>query len=124
MNGAPDDPASWPCRCRKAPLTTRRLFPRGRWPENFPKAASASIRPRGGGSREVAGNVRNISDALAEQDAAIRLIAANVEKIARMTESNSDAAVSNNRTASELDGLSRELCELCELREAVSRFRV
>ncbi|MBI4740864.1 MAG: hypothetical protein HY777_04765 [Betaproteobacteria bacterium] len=71
-----------------------------------------------GGSREVAGNVRNISDALAEQDAAIRLIAADVEKIARMTESNSDVAVSNSRTASELDGLSREL------REAVSRFCV
>jgi len=70
------------------------------------------------GSREVAGNVQSISCALAEQDAAIRQIAVNVEQIAQMTERNNEAAAANNRTANELDGLS------LQLRTAVAAFRV
>ncbi len=70
------------------------------------------------GSREVASNVNNISNALAEQDAAIRQIAVNVEQIAQMTESNNHAAADNNRTAIELDGLS------LRLRTSVAVFRV
>jgi methyl-accepting chemotaxis protein len=70
------------------------------------------------GSHEVASNVQNISEALAEQDAAIRQIAVNLEKIAQMTESNTTAAASNTQTASELDRLSQQL------RVGVARFRV
>jgi methyl-accepting chemotaxis protein len=70
------------------------------------------------GSHEVAGNVQSISNALAEQDAAIRQIAVNLEKIAQMTESNSTVAATNTNTARELDVLAQQL------REAVARFRV
>ncbi|MBS1230705.1 MAG: methyl-accepting chemotaxis sensory transducer [Proteobacteria bacterium] len=70
------------------------------------------------GAHEMASNVQNISNALAEQDTAIRQIAVNVEQIAQMTESNSDAASANSRTAAELDGLS------VQLRESVSIFKL
>ena len=70
------------------------------------------------GSREVAENVQNISNALSEQDSAIRQIAVNVEQIAQMTESNNDAAADNSRTAAQLDSLS------LQLREAVSVFKL
>ena len=70
------------------------------------------------GSRDVAGNVKSISDALDEQDAAIRQISINLEKIVQMTESNSSAAASNNQTAIELEELSRQL------RESVAAFHV
>lgn len=70
------------------------------------------------GSHEVARNVQNISNALAEQDAAIRLIANNVEQIARMTENNNNATAANDQTASELDGLS------LQLRKMVAAYKV
>ena len=72
----------------------------------------------GQGSEAVARNVIAISSALAEQDAAIREVAANVEKIARMTEVETDAAEANNITARELDKLSSEL------RESVAIYRI
>lgn len=67
---------------------------------------------------EVSSNVQNISDALSEQDAAIRQIAVNVEQIAQMTESNNNASNVNSKTASELDGLA------LQLRKSVSEFKV
>ncbi|AXS79474.1 methyl-accepting chemotaxis protein [Dechloromonas sp. HYN0024] len=70
------------------------------------------------GSREVAGNVQNISSALGEQDSAIREIAVSVEKIAQMTESNNIEANANSQTATQLDCLS------IELRTAVSVYKV
>ena len=57
----------------------------------------------GDDSREVAGNVQSIVDAVREQDAAIQQVAANVEKIAQMAEENSAAAASNSDTAIQLD---------------------
>jgi methyl-accepting chemotaxis protein len=58
---------------------------------------------------EVSNDVMNISNALSEQDAAIRQIAVNIEQIAQMTESNNNAATNNSRTAAELDGLASQL---------------
>jgi methyl-accepting chemotaxis protein len=72
----------------------------------------------GQGSDEVARHVVAISGALAEQDAAIREVAVNVEKIARMTEVNNEAAEANNTTARALDKLSSEL------RESVAIYRI
>lgn len=68
--------------------------------------------------REVSVDVQNISNALAEQDSAIRQIAVNIEQIAQMTESNNNAAAANNQTASELDRLASQL------RNSVSAFKV
>jgi len=70
------------------------------------------------GSGAVASNVQSISHALAEQDAAIRQIAVNVEQIAQMTENNNNAASANNQTAAELDSLS------LQLRNSVAVFKV
>ena len=67
---------------------------------------------------EVALNVQNISNALAEQDAAIRQIAVNVEQIAQMTESNNSLSMENDKTARELDQLAQQL------KDAVSVYRV
>jgi methyl-accepting chemotaxis protein len=72
----------------------------------------------GEGSREVASNVLSISSALNAQDAAMHQIAESLETIARMTEDNSAAALTNSKTATELDGLSHEL------RQAVAVFKV
>jgi len=80
--------------------------------------SEAALQRIDNGSREVAGNVKSISDALDEQDAAIRQISINLEKIVQMTESNSNAAASNNQTAIELEELSRQL------RESVAVFHV
>ncbi|MDD5298146.1 MAG: methyl-accepting chemotaxis protein [Rhodocyclaceae bacterium] len=70
------------------------------------------------GSRAVASNVESISNALAEQDAAIRQIAVSVEQIAQMTERNTSAAERNNHTATDLNELS------VQLRAAVAAFKV
>ena len=80
--------------------------------------SEAALQRIDNGSREVAGNVKSISDALDEQDAAIRQISINLEKIVQMTESNSNVAASNNQTAIELEELSRQL------RESVAVFHV
>ena len=65
--------------------------------------------------QEVANDVQSISDALAEQDSAIRQIAVNIEQIAQMTESNHAAASKNNMTASELDDLAAQLRNLVSI---------
>lgn len=67
---------------------------------------------------EVSNDVMSISNALAEQDAAIRQIAVNIEQIAQMTESNNNASTANNTTASELDGLA------LQLRDSVAVYKV
>ena len=72
----------------------------------------------GDDSREVAGNVQSIVDAVREQDAAIQQVAANVEKIAQMAEENSAAAASNSDTATQLDELSGAL------KDSVTHFKV
>jgi methyl-accepting chemotaxis protein len=69
------------------------------------------------GSQDVASNVTAISDALKEQDAAIRQVANSIEAIAQKTERNTQAAESNNATAGELDTLASGL------RASVSRFK-
>lgn len=71
--------------------------------------AESALHRIGDGSQAVSNTVVAISDALAEQDSAIRQVAVNVEKIAQMTELNSKAAASNTATANELDGLSGRL---------------
>ena len=63
-------------------------------------------------------HIQEIADALHEQDAAVREIAANVERIAQMTEQNSAAARHNHEVAGNLDQLSDGL------REMALRFRV
>jgi len=69
------------------------------------------------GSRDVATNVTAISDALKEQDAAIRQVAMSIEAIAQKTELNNEAAERNNATAHELDLLA------ASLRASVARFK-
>lgn len=78
----------------------------------------AALHRIGDDSREVASNVQSIVDAIREQDAAIHQVAANVEKIAQMTEENSAAAASSSETAAQLDNLSGAL------KESVIRFKV
>lgn len=78
----------------------------------------AALRRIGDDSREVASNVQSIVDAIREQDVAIQEVAANVEKIAQMTEENSAAAASSSETAVQLDNLSGVL------KESVIRFKV
>lgn len=80
--------------------------------------SSKALQQIDGNDLEVSKNVQNISNALTEQDAAIRQIAVNVEQIAQMTESNNNASVANNTTASELDGLA------LQLRNSVSVYKV
>jgi len=67
---------------------------------------------------EVSKDVLSISNALAEQDAAIHQIAVNIEQIAQMTESNNSASTANNTTASVLDGLA------LQLRDSVAVYKV
>jgi methyl-accepting chemotaxis protein len=69
------------------------------------------------GSSGVATEVQAISDALREQDAAIRQVAISIEEIARIAERNQFAAASNTSTAGELDTLAGDL------RASVSRFK-
>lgn len=67
---------------------------------------------------QVSDNVQGISNALAEQDIAVRQIALNIEQISQVTESNTTTAATNNRTASELDELASQL------KNSVSIFKV
>jgi len=63
-------------------------------------------------------SVRNIADAVREQDVAVQQVAKRMEQIALMTEQNTTAAANAADTARQLDGLAGKL------REAVVRFRV
>jgi methyl-accepting chemotaxis protein len=66
----------------------------------------------------VATHVSDIAGMLQEQDAAVRQIAINVEKIACMAQDNNLAADENSRTAQALDRLAGEL------RQSVGVYRV
>jgi methyl-accepting chemotaxis protein len=63
-------------------------------------------------------SVRNIADAVHEQDMAVQQVAERIEQIAQMTEENTAAAANAADTARHLDGLAGKL------REAVGRFKV
>jgi methyl-accepting chemotaxis protein len=88
-----------------------------------PRRWSAAPNPRCAASApdsgEVAQNVQSIADAIREQDAAIQQVAANIERIAQMTEENSAAAAASrgDRAASSTGWPVR-------LRGAVARYRV
>ncbi|HEY3327715.1 MAG TPA: methyl-accepting chemotaxis protein [Novimethylophilus sp.] len=68
-------------------------------------------------ARKVVGMVSEISDALRQQSAASMDIAQNVEKIAQMAETNSQAVADNAMTASALERLA------AELEAEIGRFR-
>jgi len=61
------------------------------------------------GAEDSVAHMRTIADALHEQDAAVRDIAVNVDRIARMTEGNSAAASKNRHVAEEMERLSSDL---------------
>lgn len=61
------------------------------------------------GAEDSVTHIRMITDALHEQDAAVRDIAVNVERIARMTEGNSAVAAKNRHVAEEMERLSSDL---------------
>jgi methyl-accepting chemotaxis protein len=63
-------------------------------------------------------SVRNIADAVREQDIAVQQVAQRMEQIAQMTEENTAAAANAADTARQLDGLAGNL------REAVGLFKV
>jgi methyl-accepting chemotaxis protein len=63
-------------------------------------------------------SVRNIADAVREQDVAVQQVAKRMEQIAQMTEENTAAAANAADTARQLDGLAGKL------REAIGRFKV
>jgi methyl-accepting chemotaxis protein len=63
-------------------------------------------------------SVRNIADAVREQDMAVQQVAQRMEQISQMTEENTAAAANAADTARQLDGLAGKL------REAVGRFKV
>ena len=79
--------------------------------------SEAALDRIGRGSSEVETCVVASTSALAEQDAAIRAVAINIEKIAQMTEVNNEAAEAHNCTAKALDRLS------VKLRESVAIYR-
>lgn len=68
-------------------------------------------------SATAATNVRNIADAVREQDVAVQQVADNIERIAQMTEENSAAAQAAETTARRLDELSGKL------RSTVKRYK-
>ncbi len=63
-------------------------------------------------------SVRNIADAVREQDIAVQQVAQRMEQIAQMTEENTAAAANTADTARQLDGLAGKL------RQAVGQFKV
>ena len=63
-------------------------------------------------------SVRNIPDAVREQDVAVQQVAQRIEQIAQMTEENTAAAANAADTARQLDTLAGTL------REAVGRFKI
>jgi len=80
--------------------------------------ASASMRGISEGAQRVVASVTDISNALKEQGVASNDIAANVEKIAQMSEENSAATREAADTAHRLEQLA------AGTRAAVSAFRV
>lgn len=78
----------------------------------------AALQQIGRNSTQVSESVEDITLALREQDVAVQQVASNVERIASMTDSNSDASRRNYETAKSLDHLSSSLDYL------VHRFKV
>ena len=77
----------------------------------------ATLRAVGTDSANAAENVRAISDAVQEQDAAIHQVAASIEDIVKITDQNSAAADDAAQTAARLDQLAEQL------RASVARFK-
>jgi methyl-accepting chemotaxis protein len=82
------------------------------------RRASESMLGISGGAQRVVAAVNEISNALKEQSVASNDIAANVEKIAQMSEENSAAARESAETALQLEKLA------ADTRQAVAAFRV
>jgi methyl-accepting chemotaxis protein len=82
------------------------------------RRAEESVQHIHAGSERVRGTVTDIAGSIREQDAAVQQIAANIERIAQMTEENSASAAGNSDTAAHLDRLANSL------QASVSRFRV
>ncbi len=80
--------------------------------------AQSALHRIGEGTQAVSTTVIAISDALSEQDSAIRQVVVNIEKIAQMTELNSHSAGANTTTANDLDGLSGRL------KDGVNHYKV
>jgi methyl-accepting chemotaxis protein len=76
-----------------------------------------ALRSVGDDSANAADNVRAISDAVQEQDAAIHQVAASIEDIVKITDQNSAAADEAAQTSARLDQLAGQL------RASVARFR-
>ena len=67
------------------------------------------IRQIGEGSREAAGMVGEITDAIHEQSSASTAVAQSVERIAQMAEQSTAAARASATTAQQLNALAREM---------------
>ena len=67
------------------------------------------IRQIGEGSREAAGMVGEITDAIHEQSSASTAVAQSVERIAQMAEQSTAAARASAATAQQLNALAREM---------------
>lgn len=85
--------------------------------ERAREASDAILAIRDSSSRAVQ-RVGEISDAIREQGIASTSIAQQVERIAQMSEENHAAAVNTSDTASELDGLARQM------KDVVSQYRI
>lgn len=79
--------------------------------------SETALRTVGEDSATAATNVRAITDAVREQDAAVHQVASSIENIAQMTEQNSAAARSAEDTARRLDQFADGL------RSSVARFK-
>jgi methyl-accepting chemotaxis protein len=80
--------------------------------------AEESVHIINDGSERVRGTVTDIAGSIREQDSAVQQIAANIERIAQMTEQNSASAASNSDTAGHLDRLA------ATLQSGVARFKI
>ncbi len=80
--------------------------------------AEESVHIINDGSERVRGTVTDMAGSIREQDSAVQQIAANIERIAQMTEQNSASAASNSDTAGHLDRLA------ATLQSGVARFKV
>jgi methyl-accepting chemotaxis protein len=81
-------------------------------------ASTSALDAASADTGRVTESVRNIADAVREQDVAVQQVAQRIEQIAQMTEENTAAAANAADTARQLDGLAGNL------RAAVGKFRV
>ena len=85
---------------------------------NSVSASSDALDSARADTNRVTESVKNISDAVREQDVAVQQVSQRIEQIAQMTEENTATAASAAETARQLDVLAGKL------REAVGRFKV